>query len=167
VSRKTARLFGSERVMLTRPFEVKGPSGKPVCIEETCSVIFPLGGPHERRLEIPALVVDTLERYCGFLQNSMWKWEMQLGKADAGILPLLQSARPDDHQWGKRTLERVRLSSCGTSRSTWKLLVCKGQQKMETVWLSVVRAWLCPCHRFLQRPRSGWGTQRSQTDGAR
>ncbi len=38
------------------------------------------------------------------------------------------------------TLEKVRLSSCRISRSAWKLLVCKGQQKMETVWLSVVWA---------------------------
>jgi hypothetical protein len=30
-------------------------------------MIFPLGGPHGRRLKIPALVVDMLKRYCGFL----------------------------------------------------------------------------------------------------
>jgi hypothetical protein len=83
-SRKAARLFGSERVMLTRPCELKGPSGSPVRVEETCTMIYPLGGPHERRLEIPVLVVDMLEQYCGFPQNSMWKWEMQLGEADAG-----------------------------------------------------------------------------------
>ncbi len=131
MSRRAARLYGSERVMLTRPFEVKRPSGTPIRIEETCTMIFPLGSPHERRLEIPALVVDMLEQCRGFLWNIMWKWEMQLGKADAGILPLLQAAQPGDHQWDEMTLERVRLSSCGTSRSTWKLLVCKGQQSLE------------------------------------
>ncbi len=91
---------------------------------------------------------STLERYCGFLQNSMWKWEMQLRKSDAGILPLLQIAQPGDRQWGEMTLERVRLISCRTSQSTWKLLVCKGQQKMETVWLSVVRSWGMPLSRI-------------------
>ena len=59
-------------------------------------------------------------------------------------MSLLQVAQPGDRQWGEMTLDKVRLSSCGTSRSTWKLLVCKGQQKMETVWLSVVRAWGMP-----------------------
>jgi hypothetical protein len=60
--------------MLMRPFEVSGPSVIPVRVEETCTMIFPSGGPHEGRLEIPALVVDTLEGYCWFLQNSMWNW---------------------------------------------------------------------------------------------
>jgi hypothetical protein len=112
--------------MLAKPFEVKGASGIPVRVEETCTVIFPLGGPHGR-LEIPALVMDMLEQYCGFLQNSMWKWQVQLGKEDAGFLPLLQVAQPGDRKWSERTLEKMRLSSCRTSRSTWKLLVCKGQ----------------------------------------
>ncbi len=71
------------------------------------------------------MVVDTLEQYCGFPQNSMWKWEMQLGKEDAGFLPLLLVAQPGDPHWGEMTLERVRLSSCGMSRSMWKLLVCR------------------------------------------
>jgi hypothetical protein len=111
-------------------------------------MVFPLGGPDERRLEIPALVVDTLEQYCGLPQNSMGKCKMQLGKAYAGILPLLQIAQPGDREWGKMTLERVSLSSCGTNRSMWKLLVCKGQQRMETVWISVVRAWGMPMSRI-------------------
>jgi hypothetical protein len=67
VSQRASRLFGSERELLMRPFEVKGPSGIPVRVDETCTMIFPLGGPHGRRLEIPALVVDMLKRYCGFL----------------------------------------------------------------------------------------------------
>ncbi len=89
LSREDTRRNGAEREVLARLFEVKGPPGIRVRKEETCIMVFPLGGPHGRRVEIPALVVDTLERYCRFLQDSMWKWQVQLGKADAGILPLL------------------------------------------------------------------------------
>ncbi len=66
-SRTAALLFWSERRMLAKPLEVKGLSGIPVRVEETCSMIFPLVGPHRRRLKTPALVVDTLQQYCGFL----------------------------------------------------------------------------------------------------
>ncbi len=68
---------------------------------------------------------------------------MQLGKEDAGILPLLQTVHPGDRQWSERNLERVRMISAVTSRSTWK---CKTQQ--EKVWLSVVRAWGMPMSRI-------------------
>jgi hypothetical protein len=79
VSRKTALLFGSDRTRLAWPMEVVGPSGIPIRVEETRAMTFPPRGPHEGELEISTLVVDTLELYCGFPQNSMWKWEMQLG----------------------------------------------------------------------------------------
>jgi hypothetical protein len=134
------RLAAVTEMVLPKSITVEGPAGTPVHVEETCTMIFPLGGPHGRRLEIHALVVDTLEQYCGFPQDSMWKWQMQLGIEDSEILPLLQVTQPGDHRWGEMTLERVRLNSGGMSRSTWKLLVCKGQQMTETVWLNVVRA---------------------------
>ncbi len=35
VSQRAARLFGAKREMLTRQFEVKGPSGIPVRVDET------------------------------------------------------------------------------------------------------------------------------------
>ncbi len=66
-SRTAAQLFRSERRMLVKPLEVKGLSGIPVRVEETYSMVFPLVGPHRRRRKTPALVVDTLEQYCGFL----------------------------------------------------------------------------------------------------
>jgi hypothetical protein len=59
-----------------------------------------LGGPHGRRLEVHALVVDTLEQYYRVPQGSMWKWQMQLGIEDDEILPLLQVAQPGDRHWG-------------------------------------------------------------------
>ncbi len=43
VSPKAARLFGSERVMLTRTVQVMGPSGIPIRVEETCTIVSPYG----------------------------------------------------------------------------------------------------------------------------
>jgi hypothetical protein len=73
MSQRAARLYGLEKKKLREPLEVVGPSGVLVCVEETYEVLFPLGGPHERRLEITALRVDTLEEYCGVPENSMWE----------------------------------------------------------------------------------------------
>ncbi len=130
-------------------------------------MIFPLGGPHGRRLEVLALVVDTLEQYYGVPQGSMWKWQMQLGIEDNEILPLLQVAQPGDRHWGEMTLERVRLNSGGVSRSMWKFLVCKGQLMTETVWLSAVQCepGACLCHGFPWRLQSGWGAAERMVPG--
>jgi hypothetical protein len=62
----------------------------------------------------------------------MWKWQMQLGIEEDEILPWLQVAQLGDRYWGEMTLERVRLSPGGVSRSRWKFLVRKGQQMTET-----------------------------------
>jgi hypothetical protein len=66
------------------------------CVEEDYEVLFPLGGPHGRMLKITAHGVNTLEEYCGVPENSLWKWEMQLGKEDdnGDILLAAQAARP-------------------------------------------------------------------------
>jgi hypothetical protein len=162
MSQRAAGLYGSEKKMLAKPLKIVGPSGLPIRVEETCNMMFPLGGHHGRRLEIPALVVDMMEQYCGVLQNSMWEWQVHLGKEDAGILPLLQVVHLDDRQWGEMTLEKVRLSSYGMSRSPWKLLACKGEQ--ERMWLSVVRTWGMPMSRNLTEAliRLGHAAQPSQ-----
>ncbi len=138
-----AALYGLEKKRLEKPLGILGPSGVLVCVEEVYEELFPLGGPPGRMLEITALGVDTLEEYYGVPEDSMWEWQVQLGKDDAGTLPLLQTVRPGDCQWDEMTLEKVRLSSTMVSRSTWKLLECKKQQ--EKVWLSVVQHWACLC----------------------
>jgi hypothetical protein len=104
-------------------------------------MVFPLEGPQGRKLEIYTLVVDTLEEYCGVSQNSMWKWQMQLGIEEDEILPWLQVARPRDRQQSDA-------EPGGVSRSTWKFLVCKGRQMTETVWLTAARAWSMPMSRI-------------------
>jgi hypothetical protein len=55
VSREDTRRYGAEKEVLARPFEVKGPLGILVRIEDVCVMVFPLGGPHGRRQEIPCL----------------------------------------------------------------------------------------------------------------
>ncbi len=67
---------------------------------------------------------------------------MQLGKEDEGFLRWLRVAQPGDRPHCELTLEEVTLDPERVSRSTWKFLVCKGQQMTETVWLTAVRAWL-------------------------
>jgi hypothetical protein len=94
------------------------------------------------------LVVNTLEEYCRMPQNSLQKWQMQLGIEDDEILPWLQVAQPGDRHWGELTLDRVTLNPGGVSRSTWKFLVCKGRQMTETVWLTAARAWSLPVSRI-------------------
>jgi hypothetical protein len=146
VSRREAQLYGLEKKKLQRPLGIVGPSGVLVCVEDDYEALFLLGGPHGRRLKITAHGVDALEEYCGVPENSLWEWEMQLGKEDAKTLPLLQTVRPGDSQWDEMTLEEVRLSSTMASGSTWKLLVCKAQQ--EKAWLSVMWAWSMPVSRI-------------------
>jgi hypothetical protein len=78
-----------------------------------------------------------LEENCGVPSDSLWRWEMQLGKRDAGIMPLLQTAHLADDEWEKMTPEEVTLNSLMVSRTTWKLLACGKQE--DRVWLRVVR----------------------------
>jgi hypothetical protein len=126
ISRAAAARCGTDRVELLTPLMLEGPAGTQTCATEICTIVFPLEGSQGRKLEIHALVVDTLEEYYGVPQGSMWKWQMQLGIEEDKILPWLQVAQPGDRHWGKMTLERVTLSPGGASRSTWKFLVCKG-----------------------------------------
>jgi hypothetical protein len=97
---------------------------------------------------IHALVVDTLEEYCEMPQNSIWKWQMQLGIEEDEILLWLQVAQPEDCHWGELTLDRVTLNPSVASRSTWKFLVCKGRHMTETVWLTAAQAWSMPVSRI-------------------
>jgi hypothetical protein len=127
---------------------LEGPSGTPTRATEICTVVFPLEGSQGRKIVIHALVVNTLEEYCGMPQNSLQKWQMQLGIEDDGILPWLQVAQPGDRHWGELTLDRVTLNPGGASGSTWKFLVCKGRQMTETVWLTAARAWSMPVSRI-------------------
>jgi hypothetical protein len=127
---------------------LEGPSGKPTRATEVCTIVFPLEGPQGRKLEIYALVVDTLEEYCGVHQNSMRKWQMQLGIGEDEILPWLQVAQPGDRHWCKLTMDRVTLNPGGVSRSMWKFLVCKVRQMKETMWLTAARAWGMPVSRI-------------------
>ncbi len=107
---------------------LEGPSGTPTRATEICTIAFPqeraLGG----KIVVHALVVDTLEEYCGMPQNSLQKWQMQLGTEDDEILPWLRVAQPGDRPWSELTLDRVTLNPDGVSRSTWKFLVCKGDR---------------------------------------
>ncbi len=82
--------------------------------------------------------MNTLEEYYKVPQNSMWKWQMQLGIEEDEILPWLSRV----------TLDRVTLNPGGVTRSMWKFLVCKGQQMTETVWLTAARAWSMPVSRI-------------------
>jgi hypothetical protein len=79
VSRAAAVLYGTHRVVLPRPLMLKGPAGTLVRVTEDCIIVFPLGDPQGRKMEIYAMVVDSLEEYYGVPQGSMWKWQVQLG----------------------------------------------------------------------------------------
>jgi hypothetical protein len=127
---------GMDREALLTPLMLEWPAGMLTCATEICTMVFPLEGSQGRKLEIHASVVDMLEEYYGVPQGSMWKWQMQLGIEEDEILPWLQVAQLGDHHWGEMNLERVRLSPGGVSWSRWKFLVCKGQQMIETIWLT-------------------------------
>jgi hypothetical protein len=133
VSQATALRCGVDRTMLQTPLMLEGPTGAPTRGTEICTIVFPLEGSQGRTLEVHALVVDKLEEYYGVPQNSMWKWQMQLGIEEDEILPWLQVVQPGDRHWGEMTLDRVTLNPGGASRSTWKFLVSKGRQMTETV----------------------------------
>ncbi len=71
-----------DKVKLQTPLMLKGPTGTPTCATEICTIVFPLEGSQGRKLEVHTLVVDY-----GLPQNSMWKWQMQLGIEEDEILP--------------------------------------------------------------------------------
>jgi hypothetical protein len=73
-------------------------------------------------------VVDTLEEYCGVHQNSMWKWQVQLGTEEDEILPWLQVAQPGDRHWGELTMDRVTLNPGGASDPRGSSLCAKGDR---------------------------------------
>ena len=97
---------------------------------------------------IYGFVVDKLEEYCEVPQGGLQRWQMQLGADDDGFLQWLRVAQPGDRLWCKLTLDGVTLNPEGVSRSTWKFLVCKGRQMIETVWLTAARAWGMPVSRI-------------------
>jgi hypothetical protein len=79
VSQATDVRCGVDRVTLQTPLMLKGPTCTPTRATEICTIVFPLEGSQGRKLEVHTLVVDMLEEYYGSPQNSMWKWQMQLG----------------------------------------------------------------------------------------
>jgi hypothetical protein len=102
VSQAAAERYGVDRATLQTPLMLEGPSGTPTLATQVCTMVFPLEGPQGRKLEI-----YTLEEYCGVHQNSMWKWQVQLGIEEDEILPWLQVAQPGDRHWGELTMDRV------------------------------------------------------------
>ncbi len=103
VSQATAIRCGVDRTTLQTPLMLKGPTGTPTRATETCTMVFPLEDSDGRKLEVHALVVETLEEYYGVPQGSMWKWQVQLGIEEGEILPWLQVAKPGDRHWGEMT----------------------------------------------------------------
>jgi hypothetical protein len=148
VSQKAAARYGVDRTKLQTPLMLEGPSGAPRFATEICTIAF----PHERavggKMMIYGFVVDKLEEYCEVPQGGLQRWQMQLGADDDGFLQWLRVAQPGDRLWCKLTLDGVTLNPEGVSRSTWKFLVCKGRQMIETVWLTAARAWGMPVSRI-------------------
>jgi hypothetical protein len=128
VSRAAAARCGTDRAALPKPLMLKGPAGTLTCAMEICTVVFPLEGSHGRKLEIHALVVDTLEEYYGVPQGSMWKWQMQLGREEVEILAWLQVEQPGDRHLSEMTLERVTLSPGGRAGPRGSSLFARGNR---------------------------------------
>jgi hypothetical protein len=104
-----------------------------------------------------AFVVDALEEYYEAPQGGLQRWQMQLGADDDGFLPWLRVAKPEDRPCCELTLDNVTLDPEGVSRSTWKFLVYKGRQMMETVWLTAARAWNMPVSRISAEAATRFG----------
>jgi hypothetical protein len=167
VSQATAVGCGTDRATLQTPLMLKGPTGAPTCATEICTMVFPLEGSQGRKMEILAMVVETLEEYYGVPQNSMRKWQMQLDMEDDVILLWLKVTQPDNYRLGEMTLDRVTLNPGRVRQSTWKFLVCKGPQMTETVWLTAARAWSMPVTRIPRRLWPDWDSWRSRKNGVK
>jgi hypothetical protein len=144
VSQKTAGRYAVHRSKLPEPVMVTGPAGQQVRATEHCTLAFPQEKAVGGKIIIYAFVVDTLEELYETPDGGLQRWQMQLGEEDKGYLRWLRVAQPGDRPTCELSLEAVTLDPERVSRSTWKFLVCKGQQMTETVWLTVVRAWNMP-----------------------
>ncbi len=136
------------RSKLPAPLMVVGPANQQVRATEFCTTAFPQEKAVGGKLIIYAFVVDTLEELYETPNGGLQSWQMQLGEEDEGYLQWLRVAQPGDRLYCELTLEEVTLDPERVSRSTWKFLVCKGRQMMETVWLTAVRAWNMPVSRM-------------------